>query len=349
MSTVSGGRRRAFRSRHRTPMGRGGKLAVIFFSAALLLFVIAVMLGNHLRGLAQQIIDDTTDAASTAEAEVYYANVPPSVIARGVRFGVDYSHSGETAEESEATGTDTSLIEEPVEYDAVSVTLRCKDRAEGGLRLAYSSPVSLEYRIDCVGSTDLDAGLALIKENWGARTTVCGIFEIDYLARPEELREIMRVYEIALVCELVESGIDEILLVGFDDNTEEALAFISDVYGRVGRGTAIGVALSFDYINAPDAKPLINELAKKCGFLALDLYSLEVPALMNAEALIVDRVSRSSELRREFSIRVLLGCGKDPDCDSQTRAAIGAGAKNVMSGVGLPTLAPEDDTEVSTE
>ncbi len=336
MSTVSGGRRRAFRSRHHTPMPPGGKLAVIFVSIALVLFVLAVMLGNYLRGLAEDIIDDTTEPSST-EAEVYYANPPADVIARGIRFGVDYSVDTEqTAETIDGgTGDDTGVPEDPVRFDSISLTLREKDRESGENLLAYSSPVSLEYSIDRVGAVDLYEGLELIAENWGERTKICGIFEIDYLSRPEETRGIMRAYEIALVCELVDAGLDEILLLGFTGHADEGLSFISDVYEAKGRGTAVGLGFSFDYLDSAETKAEIDKIAKKCGFLALDLYSAEVPALMSAQDLISDRVSRTLSVCREYSVRVLLGCGSDPDCESQTRAAMDAGADNVMTGLGV--------------
>lgn len=339
MSTVSGGRRRAFRSRHHTPMGQGGKLAVIFVSIALVLFVLAVMLGNYLRGLAEDIIEDTTEPSST-EAEVYYANPPADVIARGILFGVDYSvdteDTAETLDESVSeTEENTDIPADPVRFDSLSLTLREKDRESGENILAYSSPVSLEYSIDRVGSVDLYEGLELIADNWGERTKICGIFEIDYLSRPEETRGIMRAYEIALVCELVDAGFDEILLLGFTDHGDEGLSFISDVYAAKGRSTAIGLGFSFDYLDSFDAKAEIDEIAKKCGFLALDLYSADVPALMSAEALIADRVSRTLSICREYSVRVLLGCGSNPDCESQTRAAMEAGADNVMTGLGV--------------
>lgn len=346
MSTVSGGRRRAFRSRHHTPMGEGGKLAVIFVCSALILFVFAVMLGNHLRGLAEEIIGETTEAATT-EAEVYYANAPSNVIGRGILFGVDYNAGEESAVETEAdasseTVADTSPLEDPIKYDSLSVVFREKDAESGEMILAYSSHISMEYRIDTLGATDLDIGMSLIEENWGQRTSVCGIFAVDYLNRPDETREIMRAYEQALICELIEAGVDEIMLLGFANDTDEGIAFISDIYERKGRECAVGLALAFDYVNSPDARSKLGELSKKCGFLALDLYSLDVPALMSAEALITDRVSRTSAVCREFSIRVLVGCGDAPDCEAQSRAAIDAGAKNLMTGLGVPRTLSEN-------
>ncbi len=344
MSTVSGGRRRAFRSRHHTPMGQGGKLAVLFVSIALALFVFAVMLGNYLRGLAEDIIEDTTDAQST-EAQVYYANPPADMIGRGVFFGIDDSQAESTAEEetsedeitSDTAGDSTAPAYEldPIKYDAVSVTLRIRDVESGKMRLSYTSEVSASYSIDEVGETELSEGLALIAANWGERTRVCGIFTVDHPNCPEQIRAITRAYEVALLCELVDAGFDEILLLGFSDNTDEALAFISDIYEQKGRGTAIGIGLSFDFVNAPDARTKLADVAQKCGFLVLDLASERVPALMNAELLISDRVSRTAAICREYSLRVLLGCGDLPDGDSQTRAALEAGARNVMNSLGI--------------
>ena len=336
MSTVSGGRRRAFRSRHHTQMGKGGKLAVIFVTLALLLFVFAVMLGNYLRGLAEEIIEDTT-VPSSAEAEVYYANPPENVISRGILFGKDYSAIDQTETESETTeDTDSEIIEEdPVKFDSVSVSLREKDRDSGEMLLAYASEVSLEYLIDVVGATDLDEGMALIAENWGERTKISGVFEVDYLNRSEETRGIMRAYEIALICELVDAGFDEIMLIGFSGAPEEGLSFISDIYEQKGRGTVIGIAFSFDFLVSDGAREIIDGVAKKCGFLGLDLSSLEVPSLMSAESLVTDRVSRTLDICREYSVRVILGCGAMPDTESQTRAAMAVGAKNIMTALGI--------------
>lgn len=345
MGTVSGGRRRAFRSRHHTPMGQGGKLAVIFVCTALLLFVFAVMLGNYLRGLAEAVIEDTTEA-STTEAEVYYANAPDEVIAMGILFGADL-----VIPESEMqTGTgeeDTSVSEDSIRFDSLSLTLRQKDKESGEMLLAYSSPISLEYAIDSVGEISLDEGISDIRSFYGERKKICGVFEIDHLERSEKSREIMRAYEIALICELIDAGIDEIVLVGFEYEIEEGISFISDIYEQKGRGTAIGLVLPFDYLVAPDAQAKLAEITKRCGFLALDLHSLTVPALMTVESLIADRVSRTLAVCREFSIRVLLGCGENPDCELQTRAAMNAGADNVMTALGI--LMPKEENITTAE
>jgi hypothetical protein len=317
-------------------MGKAGKLAVVFVTLALLLFVFAVMLGNYLRNLAEDIIEDTTLPSST-QAEVYYANPPEAVIAQGIVFGNDPSTETEaeiTAPESaEDTAGDTlPFEEEPVKFDAVSLTLRRKDRESGELLLAYNSQVSLEYSIDVTGKVTLDEGMALIRKHWGERTTVCGIFQVDYPNRAEETRAVMRAYELALLCELVEAGFDEIMLIGFSDDPEEGVAFISDVYEKKGRSTAIGIAFSFETLTSPSARDGLGQIAKKCGFLALDLSTVEVPSLMSAETLIADRVSRTLDICREYSLRVILGCGDSPDCSSQTRVALAAGVKNVMTG-----------------
>jgi hypothetical protein len=345
MGTVSGGRRRAFRSRHHTPMGKGGKLAVIFVCTALILFVFAVMLGNHLRGLAEAIIEDTTEHVTTEE-ELYYANAPDEVIALGIVFGAD--HSATETEISDETDTDeTKPTEDPVKFDSLSLTLRQKDNDSGEMLLAYSSPISLEYSIDKAGETALSDGIDAIKAFYGERKKICGVFEIDYLEKPNQSREIMRAYEIALICELIDAGINEIVLVGFEYEVEEGISFISDIYEQKGRNTAIGLLLPFDYFVAPDAHEKLSDVTKRCAFLALDLYSIKVPSLMTSEVLIADRVSRARAVCREFSIRVLLGCGENPDCESQTRAALNEGANNVMTALGINM--PEEEDVITAE
>ena len=341
MGGFSGGRRRAFRSRHRTPMGEGGRLAIIFGSLALILFVFAVILGNHLRNLAEEI-EVGTNGEDTTKAEIYYANAPDELIARGIVFGADYSAERPETAESTDGAEETSPIFDEIEYDAVSLTLRQKS-ADGRMELAYSSPISRGYSIDRVGEIPLSDGLALIADNWGVRTRICGIFEIDHPNEPEETRDIVRAYEISLICELVEAGVDEIILIGFLTDTDAGVSFISDVYEKVGRRTVIGLALPFDYVNFSGGAGL-SELSKKCAFLAIDLYTPTVPSLMTAEELIADRLGRVVDVRREFSLRILLGCGKTPDGDGQTRAAISSGAMNTMVGLGLPAKAEITET-----
>ena len=346
MGTVSGGRRRAFRSRHHTPMAPGGKLAVIFVCTALLLFVLAVMLGNYLRGLAEEIIEETTEP-STTEAEIYYANAPGKVIAMGIAFGSEFT-SAESETQAQTSEEDTSVPEDPIRFDSLSLSLRQKDAQSGEMLLAYSSPISLEYGIDVTGGTSLDKGMAEIRSFYGERMPICGVFEIDHPELPMPSRDIMRAYEIALICELIDAGIEEIVLVGFDFAVEEGISFISDIYEQKGRGTAIGLALPFDFFVSDEAQGKLSEITKRCGFLALDLCSLKVPALMTAESLITDRVSRTRAICREFSVRVLLGCGEEPDCESQTRAAMNAGADNVMTALGIFMPKEENITEEIT-
>ena len=346
MGTVSGGRRRAFRSRHHSPMGKGGKLAVIFVCTALILFVFAVMLGNYLRGLAEAVIEDTTDA-STTEEELYYSNAPDEVIAMGIYFGGEFATEG-TETQAETAEEDTSVPEEPIRFDSISLTLREKDKESGEMLLAYSSPISLEYGIDVTGGTSLDKGMAEIRSFYGERMPICGVFEIDHPELPMPSRDIMRAYEIALICELIDAGIEEIVLVGFDYEVEEGISFISDIYEQKGRGTAIGLALPFDFFVSAEAQGKLSEITKRCGFLALDLCSLKVPALMTAESLITDRVSRTRAICREFSVRVLLGCGENPDCEYQTRAAMDAGADNVVTALGIFMPKEENITEEIT-
>lgn len=349
MSTVSNGRRRAFRSRHRAPMSEGGKLAIIFVSLALILFVLAVMLGNYLRSLAEEIVDDTTETAAETVQPPIPVFAPAKMIGRGVIFGVDYSvqpDSSETVASTETeTGNETATETESVKFDAVSVTLRDKDSESGKMRLAYNSEVSLRYSFDECGDEPLDSGVALIKSNWGKDIRVCAIFAVSYVNEPETTSEIVRAYEAALISELIDAGFDEILLTGLSGDIDEGVEFIDQIYEKKGRGTPIGLTLEFDFLNSDTVSNELAELVKKCGFLVLDLHSLTVPEMQSVESLIYDRVSRTADVCREHSLRVMLGCGVTPDCESQTASAISAGADNVMTALGLPEKSAPDTSD----
>ncbi len=340
MSTVSGGRRRAFKSRHHAPFGSGGKLAVLFVSLALLLFVFAVMLGNYLRGLAVDIIEETTTEPHQTEPPVIYAEPPEKMTAKGILFGVDHTpvtatDTAEATEEetSDETGEQTGPQERPIEYDAVSMLLRFYDSESGKMKLSYSSELALEYSIDIIGDVDLSEGMELICSDFGEEIRTCGVFEVSYPNAEDVSRGIIRAYELALICELADAGIEEIVLVGFGEDADEGLNFISEIYGQRGKSTRLGLALSFELITDPNSDELIDRISKECGFIALDLYSISVPSLMTPESLISDRIARSHDVCRRYSVRVILGCGNDPDGDSQIRAATEAGADNLMVAI----------------
>ncbi len=306
-NSSSSGRRRAFRSRHRAPMGEGGRIAVIVTSVALVLFVIAVMLGNHLRGLATNIPDTSTVESDTENPTITYPTPPSAIKALGVVFGVPLD---DVTNSSTDTGgaTDTEGESESTEgFDAVSVRFRSYSDKDGVCSLSYKSEICTRYSIDTNGEVTLADGVRDIRSAYGENTYISGVFEVRFPAEDATYQGVMREYEFALLCELLRSDIDEIILVGFSDHTDCGLEFISELKRECGDGALIGLSLDFKHFDVGSDVQAIRELSLSCGLLALDLSDVEVPELMSIRSVLVDRISRASQTLNAYSMRLLIG------------------------------------------
>lgn len=316
MSNSSSGRRRAYRSRHKAPMGEGGRIAVIVTSIALVLFVFAVILGNYLRGLATSVPDDTSEASTTSAPTEDYPTPPSAIKALGVVFGKPSAVGGTSTAAGESAGTDDSETGAPedgtveVEFDALSVELRRFDRERDSYALGYKSELADVFALDINGDTELEAGLDGLRAEWGD-AYISGVFEIGYASENGAHRDIIRQYEYALLCELVKSGIDEIILIGFSDDIDEGLRFISELRKAYPDACLLGLALDFEYFDLGSDSERIVELSRSCGLIALDLSDVGVPELMSLEDVLRDRIGRAKEMLSGYSIRLLLG-GMEP-------------------------------------
>lgn len=364
--SISSGRRRAFRSRHKTTVGWGGKTAIIVVVLAILLFAVAVVIGNRLGELAA---NSTETADGSGAAEPGQLSPAPAVIARGISpeeaLGLrtdtetDVSTtsapevtSADTGEISGDSGSEDITLPEPVkpaspDYNGVSVILRGKS-ADGGYYLTYTSPFAEKCGFDRLGtcpSADLARGMKKISGK--AR----GIFTVSYQNAASGMRNVLREYELSLIDELFAGGMDEIVICGFgegDSELTDAAGFISELTKRRPGTGRIGVCLSFDFISkitestSDDASVIkrIRSLGLDNVFLALDLWHADVPALMTPEEVIADRIGRCGNTMDRYSLRILVGCGTgketDPEVirrmlDSQVAAAVAAGAGSVQS------------------
>ena len=142
--------------------------------------------------------------------------------------------------------------------------------------LAYSSTVAESLMID---ATDSDASLtravSRIKDEGGR---ACGYFYVTAFEEQNEgLRDVYLAYELSLIAEMAESGIDEILLLGIDvsdENIDSAAEFLARA-SLSAKNTAIGVALSLDTLRATENEVYFAARMKNaCDFLALDLCHL---------------------------------------------------------------------------
>lgn len=154
-----------------------------------------------------------------------------------------------------------------------SFCLRHKDGS-----LDYSSDVANKLGFDL---TDDEASVtrtvSRIKAEGGR---ACGYFFVRaFNERNDGLRDVYVAYELALIEEMAKSGIDEILLLGIDVNSEnidEVEQFIAKASLSAQR-TAIGVSVSLDTLRLTEQEIYYAARIKNaCDFLALDLRHLTV-------------------------------------------------------------------------
>lgn len=187
-----------------------------------------------------------------------------------------------------------------------SVCLRASD---GSLTYNTEYDVSFGEQIP-EGVSALSKYTTYIHESGGY---VCAYFHvISFTVEDEQLREIYKAHELALLAEAARNGADEIMLVGLDvgeDNIDEIEEFVSDAASAAGTAV-LGVLI------APETFKLTEQgvyyaarLRAVCDFAALDLRALPD----NADSVEVGEISQLEQMLDEmeyyissYSMRIVL-------------------------------------------
>jgi hypothetical protein len=201
---------------------------------------------------------------------------------------------------------------------------------DGAATLHYSSPLTLKYSLASDADVDLEAALSA----FATEDYVSGVFALSFPSASSAEKNLAREYELALLCEIASHGIDEIVLLGFlstPDGLAEANAFVLELLSREDAAAlAVGIALDHELLESEDAKTVLRESGITKAFLALDLYSVYVPELMSAEDFIQNKIDQCADTLSTYNLRLLLGCGKSPDLESQVRLALKNNIYNIQ-------------------
>ena len=141
-----------------------------------------------------------------------------------------------------------------------------------------------------VSSTAIDAGIAqnssnislademLYVHNLGGYACAY-IYSTAFDCEDKYLREIYKAYELALIREAAECGVDDILIVGLDvnaDNIAEIEKYVSDAAVAADKAP-LGVLASREIVlKANDGVYFASRILAVCDYLALDLRELDV-------------------------------------------------------------------------
>lgn len=343
MKSISTGRRRAYRHRHKKPMGGWAKYVIGVTIAAILIFVFAVALGSKLGQIADNTNSTTVPPAppplSAPKVPVIFAKACPLTLPQQNTADTTPDNTAEptdttnetesTTESTTASETTTAPSTPTIAYNAVSVLLSSFSE-DGSAVLHYSSPLALKYGLS--SDSDIDLGTSLLA--FGDEEYVSGVFSLSYPSAPAAEKNLAREYELALLCEIASYGIDEIVLLGFSSDTQglsEANAFTLDLLSRENCAElSVGIALSHELIERNDAKDILKSSGITKAFIALDFYSVSVPELMTAEDFIHNKLQKCANTLSTYNLRLLLGCGKSPDLESQVRIALQNNIYNIQ-------------------
>ena len=143
-------------------------------------------------------------------------------------------------------------------------------RNEAG-KVMYKSRLAEEFSINSFAEEELDEYVSKIHEYEGY---VCAYFYVrSFACEDKTMRELYKSYEIALLCEASELGVDDILLLGLDinqDNADEIEAFVNKVSLAVG-DTVVGVNLVPEVFSLSDKDLyLASRIRGACDYVAMD-------------------------------------------------------------------------------
>jgi len=320
--------------------GWGLKVFLVFILCSALLFAAAILLGNYLKMTADggPYPDAPLNTTEALDVPAFFnvSNVP--VIIGEYRtlnsvLGLDDPEtdnkvSGKSAVEYSAT---TLLLRVSQKKDTAETTTQTEvtSRRQTGMRLLYSSDLSIGASFDSVGTENIAKVLGEAKTKYNY---VSGLFEVMFFDEPDSSQSLMREYEIGLLCELSECGLDDVVLTGFSsENLTLAVKFVREVAQKTNGKLKVGIALPFDYFESADVRSNIKALNYDCGFLAMDLRDSTIPSLMSSTDFVFDRVGRIASTVSLFSVRVIVGCADAGSYKSEVDAAFKAGALNIQA------------------
>ena len=105
------------------------------------------------------------------------------------------------------------------------------------------------------------------------------IYSTAFDCEDKYLREIYKAYELALIREAAECGVDDILIVGLDvnaDNIAEIEKYVSDAAVAAGKAP-LGVLVSREIVlMTNDGVYFASRILAACDYLALDLRALDI-------------------------------------------------------------------------
>lgn len=261
----------------------------------ILIIVLTVLLGNHLRDRAEDAADTTTatspsspssalTAGDTLPPEAYDPLTVPVVQSEYIKLsnaaGINW---GDTATELKKNGT-----------AAVSLVLYYNNGT-----VNFRSPVSQSMGFQSVDTikTNLYEALGVLKV---ANIYSAGCFYVTFHKEEQAaLKQIFREYEAALISEAFDAEISDVTLFDLGlDGSAEAAQLVASVR-RLEPDAVLGVALPYSLFDAGDPDSICAAYAGAVDYLALDLSAQSAASLRAALEHLAPVISK-------YSLRIIV-------------------------------------------
>lgn len=232
---------------------------IIMFSVIILfvLFVIFIIIGNTFFKKTNKPLDN--DSESYTSATEHKNNTASYTIqARNIDL---------TAISSSEFSNNLSAL---VQSGATAVSIKCSDE-EGNL--LYSSDIARKFGYQNSSSTliSLKSIVSSAKNRnifTSAYITICSIQETD-----AKTRSIMLAYEAAVVCEIIDAGIKDVVLMcpnATPENLNDIISLANNVKS-INKDATIGIEVPSKILNSELASEYIDNLATSFDFMALTM------------------------------------------------------------------------------
>ena len=212
---------------------------------------------------------------------------------------------------------------------AVSVVLRSGSGAP-----RYSSETARAVTGNSGGTDDLEAAVATLK---GKGIYVSAIFNVNFASATDKtVRESVMAYETALICEILKSGVDEVVITGLP-NTESGLADASLLFKNVRDahpGAVLGAAFSYKLIESGSAAWFIESYGGFADFCAMD-----AGGMLKASKTVSEFASEHLIYFEKYPLRVMAEATDSAHARSVLSALAAIGIYNVQCIHALPVAA----------
>lgn len=244
---------------------------IITLIVILLSFIAFLIIGNKLKDKVEEHPSDDDDVAITTAQ----TNLP-----------AQYTVSSRFVDISSASANDDSSAYAKQGYTSVSYRL---SDTEG--KPTYSSDVAKRFGYQAQGSNPADLkSLASSAQRRGL--LVSGYFTLSSFSESDEnIRSVISAYEAAMVCEVIELGVNDVILICPELSIEltDELVALADRVKSLNPDAALGIALSDSFLSSENSSVYVDKLMSAFDILALDVREKKLDAPIDFAESIVSK------------------------------------------------------------